>query len=72
MNAETLGSVASLSAPVVAVLFVVVISLLSCRAGIAALGFTLTKRALRTLDISIAFSLVVFAVCVFARFKVIG
>jgi hypothetical protein len=72
MSVETLASVASFSAPVVAIVFLVVLALLSCRAGVAALGFTLKRRVLRRLDLSIAASLVVFAVCVVARFKVIG
>jgi hypothetical protein len=72
MRVEMLASVASYSAPVVAIVFFVVLALLSGRAGIAALGFTLKRRALRRLDLSIAASLVIFAVCVFARFKVIG
>jgi hypothetical protein len=69
---SVLASVASSSAPVVALVFLVVLVLLSCRAGVAALGFTLKKRALRKLDLSIAGSLVLFAVCVVARFKLIG
>jgi len=72
MSVESIASVASLSAPVVAIVFVVVLALLSCRAGIAALGFTLKRHALRGLDVSILVSLVVFAVCVVARFKLIG
>lgn len=72
MSVETFASVASISAPIVAIILLVVLALLSCRAGIAALGFTLKRRALRRLDLSIAASLVVFAFCVFARFKVIG
>ncbi|MGD0853367.1 MAG: hypothetical protein ABSA07_08420 [Acidimicrobiales bacterium] len=72
MTVETLASVATMSAPIVAIVFVVVLGLLSCRAGIAALGFTLKRHVLRWLDLSIAASLVVFAVCVIARFKLIG
>jgi hypothetical protein len=68
----SVASVATLSGPVVAIVMLVVLGLLSCRAGIAALGFALKRRALRRLDLSIAASLVVFAVCVVARFKVIG
>jgi hypothetical protein len=72
MSVETLASVASLSAPVAAVVLFFVLALLSCRAGLAALGFTLKSHASRWLDLSIAVSLVVFAVCVIARFKLIG
>jgi hypothetical protein len=72
MSVETFASVASFSAPVVAIVMLVVLALLSCRAGIGALGFTLKRRALRWIDLSIAASLLVFAVCVFTRFKVIG
>lgn len=72
MSIQTLASVASFSAPIVAVVFFVVLVLLSFRAGVAALGFTLKKRALRWLDLSIAASLVVFAVLVVARFKLVG
>jgi hypothetical protein len=72
MSVETLASVASMSAPIVAVVFFVVLVLLSCRAGTAALGFTLKGRVLQWLDLSIAVSLVVFAVFVVARFKLVG
>jgi hypothetical protein len=72
MTVGTLASIKTLSAPVVGILLFVVIVLLSWRASSAALGFTLTRRALRYLDLSIALSLVVFGICVIARFKVIG
>jgi hypothetical protein len=72
MMVDTLASVASISAPIVAVIFVVVLVLVSCRAGVAALGFTLKKHVLMWLDLSIAASLVVFAVCVVVRFKLVG
>jgi|HubBroStandDraft_6_1064221.scaffolds.fasta_scaffold3142661_2 hypothetical protein len=72
MTVDTLASVASISAPIVAVIFVLVLVLVSCRAGVAALGFTLKKHVLMWLDLSIAASLVVFAVCVVVRFKLVG
>jgi hypothetical protein len=72
MSFESLASLASLSAPIVAIIFFVVLVLLSFRAGVAALGFTLKKRALLWLDLSIAASLVLFAVLVVVRFKLVG
>jgi hypothetical protein len=72
MNVQSLASLTSMSAPIVAILFFVVLALLGLRASIAALGFTLKSGALRRLDLSIAVSLVILAVCVFARFKLIG
>jgi hypothetical protein len=68
----TVASVASVSAPIVAVVFFVVLALLSFRAGVAAFGFILKKRVLRQVDLSIAASLVVFVVVVVARFKLVG
>lgn len=72
MTGETTASIATNSAPVVAILLFVVIVLLCWRAANAVLRPTLTRRSLRYLDLSIALSLVVFAICVYARFKVIG
>ncbi len=72
MSVDSFASIASHSAPVVAILFLIVLALLTCRAGLAALGTTLKRRTLRKLDLSIAASLVGVAVCVFARFKAIG
>ena len=72
MTVETVASVASISAPIVAIIFVIVLVLVSCRASVAALGFTLKRHVLMWLDLSIAASLIVFAVCVVARFKLVG
>jgi hypothetical protein len=72
MSVQSFASLTSMSAPIVAILFFVALALLAFRASIAALGFTLKSSALRRLDLSIAVSLVVLAVCVFARFKLIG
>lgn len=72
LSVQVFASITSLSAPIVAVVLCVVLALLSSRAGIAALGFTLKSHVRRWLDLSITASLVVFAICVLVRFKLIG
>jgi|HubBroStandDraft_6_1064221.scaffolds.fasta_scaffold910381_2 hypothetical protein len=67
-----LASAASVSGPIVAIVSLVVLGLLGFRAGIVALGFKFKVRALWKLDLVIVLSLVVFAICVYERFKLIG
>lgn len=67
-----LADAASISAPLVLVILLLVVPLLLFRAGCGALGFALKRTAMRSLDVSIAITLVLLALSVFWRFKVIG
>ena len=67
-----LADSASISAPLVLVVLIIVVALLLFRAGNGALGIRLKRSVMRGLDVSIALSLILLAVTVFWRFKVIG
>jgi hypothetical protein len=63
---------ASKSAPLVLTVLLVAVALLLFRASCGALGIALKRIVLRRLDVSIALMLLLLAVSVFWRFKVIG
>jgi hypothetical protein len=66
------ANAASLSAPIVLVTLLVAVALLLFRAVCGAWGIALKQKVLQRLDVSIAIGLVLLAVTVFWRFKVIG
>jgi hypothetical protein len=72
MIATVFERAASLSAPIVLVLLIVAVVLLVFRASCGALDIVLKQRVLRRVDVSIALALLLFAVTVIWRFKVIG
>ena len=72
MTGYLLADVASKSAPLVLVLLLLVVSLLLFRAVCGSFGIALRKPVVRRLDVVIAVSLLLFAVSVYWRFKVIG
>jgi hypothetical protein len=72
MTGSIFANAQSISAPIVFVTLVVVVALLLFRALSGALGVALEKVTMRRLDFSIAIVLVLLAVTVFWRFKVIG
>jgi hypothetical protein len=72
MTGVILASSASISAPLVLLLLLIVVALLLFRASCGALGIALKRSVLRWFDISTAIMLLLLAVSVFWRFKVIG
>ncbi len=72
MTAIIIANAASKSAPFVLAILLPVVLLLLFRASCGALGIALKQKVLRRLDLSIAIVLVLLAVSVFWRFKVIG
>jgi hypothetical protein len=72
MSAFFVADAASKSAPIVLAVLLPVVVLLLFRASCGALGIALKQKVLRRLDLSIAIVLVLLAVSVFWRFKVIG
>jgi hypothetical protein len=72
MIATVFQNAASLSAPIVLVILIVAVALLVFRASCGALDIVLKQPVLRRLDVSIALALLLLAVTVFWRFKVIG
>ena len=63
---------ASASAPVVVVLLVAIVILLVVRATSGIWNVPLTRAVWRFLDVSVVVTVVLFAVVVYARFKIIG
>ncbi len=63
---------ASASAPVVFVLLVAIVILLVVRATSGIWNVPLTRAVWRFLDVSVVVTVVLFAVVVYARFKIIG
>lgn len=72
MTGLLLADAASISAPIVLVTLLVVVALLLFRASSGALGVALKRSVMRRLDVSIAIVLLLFALSVLWRFKVIG
>jgi hypothetical protein len=72
MTTSILANTASISAPIVLAILLIVTALLLFRASCGALGISLKKTVLRRLDVSIAIVLILFALSVYWRFKVIG
>jgi hypothetical protein len=72
MTGLILANAQAISAPVVFAILLVVVVLLLFRASCGALGIGLKKRVSRRLDVSIALVLLLLALSVFWRFKVIG
>ena len=74
-NTKTTGALAdaaSASAPVVFVLLVAIVILLVVRATSGIWNVPLTRAVWRFLDVSVVVTVVLFAVVVYARFKIIG
>jgi hypothetical protein len=72
MMITILANAASLSAPLVLVILIVALTLLLLRASCGALEIALKKKVSRRLDVVTALVLLLLAVSVVWRFKVIG
>ena len=69
---QIVADAASASAPVVFVLLVAIVILLVVRATSGIWNVPLTRAVWRFLDVSVVVTVVLFAVVVYARFKIIG